>query len=151
MSFFLRLDQIYHSRNQLISLIVFQVTVSAVGINDLTGDIATAAGTCLFYWDINGHLLAKLDTADGQALHSDQILCVGFSQVNEWDPLNVIVTGGNDGCVRLWSEEMVRIAQEEDSAQLLSAAEGDGDEDQVISMRRLSIHGNNWLILSLLD
>ena len=58
----------------------------------------------------------------------------------------MIVTGGNDGCVRLWSEEMVRVAQEEDSAQLLSAAGEDAEEDPVISMRRLSIHGKHRLI-----
>jgi WD40 repeat protein len=131
-----------------LKLFSLKVTVSAVGINDLTGDILTAAGTFLFYWDMNGHLLAKLDIADGQAMPSDQILCVGFSQVNEWDPLNVIVTGGNDGCFRLWSEELVRVAQEEESAELLSAAQGDLEDDQIISIRRLSIHGQCSLLIS---
>lgn len=121
------------------------VTVSAVGINDLTGDVATAAGTVLLYWDINGHLLAKLDIAEGQAMPSDQILCVGFSQVNEWDPSNVIVTGGNDGCLRLWSEEMVRLTdeKEEEVARVASVMKGHltDETDQILSLRRLSIQG----------
>ena len=129
------------------------VTVSAVAINDLTGDLATAAGTLLYYWDINGHLLAKLDIAGGKAMPSEQILCLGFSQVNEWDPLNLIVTGGNDGCLRLWSEEVVRVTddgqKEEEVSRLANGSKTHltDQADQILSLRRLSIQGNSQYLL----
>lgn len=112
--------------------------------------MATAAGTYLFYWDINGVLLAKLDVAGGYALPSDQILCVAFSQIMEWDSMNIVVTGGNDGCVRLWSEEM-RKNMPENHAHLMSPAVNDEDvdednTDQIITIRRLSIHGESKIM-----
>ncbi len=72
--------------------------VSCIAINDLTGDIATAAGTFLYVWSINGDLLASINTIGTP--RNQMILCICMSQVNEWDKDNVILTGGTDGTCR---------------------------------------------------
>lgn len=38
-----------------------------------------------------------------------QILCVTFSAIREWDNQNVIITGSTDGVVRMWSMDYVQI------------------------------------------
>ncbi|MFH4983304.1 hypothetical protein AB6A40_010013 [Gnathostoma spinigerum] len=59
----------------------------------------------LFVWTINGQILSAVNTEDvspfGQTSHI--ILCVAFSTMNEWDIKNVIMCGGSDGIVRLYS------------------------------------------------
>ncbi|XP_050072593.1 WD repeat and FYVE domain-containing protein 3 [Anopheles maculipalpis] len=79
--------------------------ISAVSINELTGDIATCSGTWLHIWSINGHQLAVVNTSMGSSDRMQQILCVTFSSIREWDTKNVIITGSTDGVVRLWSIE----------------------------------------------
>ncbi|XP_066548903.1 WD repeat- and FYVE domain-containing protein 4 [Amia ocellicauda] len=79
--------------------------LSAVAINDLTGEIASCAGTHLYLWNMKGHLLADINTSCG---HEDDILCCCFAQKNEWDSRSVIVTGCADGIVRLWKTEYVK-------------------------------------------
>ena len=44
---------------------------------------------------------------------SQHILCVRFSQHNEWDPMNVIFTGSTDGVVRMWSPDYVQVPKDE--------------------------------------
>lgn len=75
--------------------------VAAVGINDVTGDIATCSSTWLHLWSINGDPLANVNTSLGNTDRMQQILCVTFSQLREWDPQNVIITGSTDGVVRV--------------------------------------------------
>lgn len=104
-------------------------TVAAVCINDLTGDVAVAAGASVYLWDINGRLLAcasifsssfNLPMPSPLTTHQEpssqqgsvvvgheQILSICFSQAVEWDCANVIVTGSSDGVVRFWSETML--------------------------------------------
>ena len=77
------------------------------------GDIATCAGTWLHLWSINGEPLATVNTLIGQMGRSQHILCVCFSQHNEWDPLNVILTGSTDGVVRMWSLDYVQVPKDE--------------------------------------
>jgi WD40 repeat protein len=73
-------------------------------IKDLTDDItSTCSGTLLHLWSINGDPLASVNTPVGQISRSQHILCVCFSQLNEWNPMNVILTGSTDGVVRMWS------------------------------------------------
>ncbi|XP_052069301.1 WD repeat and FYVE domain-containing protein 3-like isoform X1 [Mytilus californianus] len=84
--------------------------VAAVCINELTGDIATCAGTYLYVWSINGEEIACVNTA---SLRSQQILCLAMSQILEWDNRNVILTGSGDGVVRMWSIEYVQVPVEE--------------------------------------
>lgn len=131
--------------------------ISAVAINELTGEIATCAGSWLYLWDINGRRMASVNTAcklntstpagidpstnhpsylaphlhhsatgqlgvgcedtvdhcgtgsEGGPSSQHQILCVTFSQYNEWDRENVIITGSSDGVVRMWSLDYVEV------------------------------------------
>uniref|UniRef100_A0A182NVL5 WD repeat and FYVE domain-containing protein 3 n=1 Tax=Anopheles dirus TaxID=7168 RepID=A0A182NVL5_9DIPT len=73
--------------------------VAAVSINELTGDIATCSGTWLHIWSINGLKLAVVNTSMGSSDRMQQILCVTFSSIREWDTNNVIITGSTDGVV----------------------------------------------------
>ncbi|XP_064637335.1 WD repeat and FYVE domain-containing protein 3-like isoform X3 [Lineus longissimus] len=84
--------------------------VAAVSINELTGVIATCAGTYLYVWSINGEEIANVNTATAR---NQQILCVAMSQISEWDVRNVIMTGSSDGVVRMWSVEFVQVPEEE--------------------------------------
>lgn len=45
-----------------------------------------------------------MNTSIGSADRMQQILCVTFSAVREWDPHNVIITGSTDGVVRVSGE-----------------------------------------------
>ncbi|CAL1540510.1 unnamed protein product [Lymnaea stagnalis] len=83
--------------------------VAAVAINDLTGDIATCAGTFLHVWNVNGEAIASVNTSTGR---NQQILCVCLSQMNEWDNQNVVLTGSSDGVVRMWSVEYVQVPRD---------------------------------------
>ncbi|XP_073949629.1 WD repeat and FYVE domain containing 3 bchs isoform X5 [Choristoneura fumiferana] len=89
---------------QLSPTIAAPPPVSALAIDDLTGDIATCSGSYLCAWDINGRPLGAVDTGGGGAA---QVLCCAFSETREWDPLNVIITGSTDGVVRMWSIDYV--------------------------------------------
>uniref|UniRef100_A0A4W3GTL6 Uncharacterized protein n=1 Tax=Callorhinchus milii TaxID=7868 RepID=A0A4W3GTL6_CALMI len=66
----------------------------AVAINNSTGDIASCTGTSLHLWSINGQPLASI--CPGQEPVAE-IRCLCFTELNEWDPRNVIVTGCVDG------------------------------------------------------
>ncbi|KAB1282507.1 WD repeat and FYVE domain-containing protein 3 [Camelus dromedarius] len=71
--------------------------VSALCINELTGDIVSCAGTYIHVWSINGNPVVSVNTFTGR---SQQIVCCCVSEMNEWDTQNVIVTGHSDGVVR---------------------------------------------------
>jgi WD repeat and FYVE domain-containing protein 3 len=94
-------------------LVGHSAPVAAVAINEVTGDIATCAGTWLHVWTINGVELACVNTSVGRADRMQQILCVAFSQANEWDSQNVIMTGSTDGVARMWSLDYVQVPKEE--------------------------------------
>ncbi|XP_053674040.1 WD repeat and FYVE domain-containing protein 3 [Anopheles nili] len=94
--------------------------VSAVSINELTGDIATCSGTWLHIWSINGLQLAAVNTSMSCSDRMQQILCVAFSSIREWDANNVIITGSTDGVVRMWSVEFV-LHKKHNSTEQLSA------------------------------
>ncbi|XP_029376155.1 WD repeat- and FYVE domain-containing protein 4 isoform X2 [Echeneis naucrates] len=80
-------------------------SVSALAINDLTGEIASCAGPLLYLWTMKGQLLACTDTSCGP---QPDVLCVSFTQLNEWDARNVIVTGCADGIIQIWKTEYTR-------------------------------------------
>ncbi|CAG4982102.1 unnamed protein product [Parnassius apollo] len=90
--------------------------ISALAIDDLTGDIATCCGSWVHAWSINGELLGGADSANGRE-RAHQLLCVAFSQAREWDPLNVIVTGSSDGVVRMWSIDYVAETVDDEESQ----------------------------------
>uniref|UniRef100_A0A0N5AT06 WD repeat and FYVE domain-containing protein 3 n=1 Tax=Syphacia muris TaxID=451379 RepID=A0A0N5AT06_9BILA len=81
--------------------------VTAVAVNDATGDIATSSSSMLFLWSINGQLLAVVNTIDS-AFDSKPtvVLAIAFSVMNEWDEKNVIICGGSNGVVRFYSLEI---------------------------------------------
>ncbi|XP_028980419.2 WD repeat and FYVE domain-containing protein 3 isoform X4 [Esox lucius] len=82
--------------------------VSALCINELTGDIVSSAGTYIHVWSINGSPIASANTFTGR---SQQILCCCVSEMNEWDMQNVIVTGHSDGVVRFWRMEFLQVPE----------------------------------------
>uniref|UniRef100_A0A8C1A0U4 WD repeat and FYVE domain containing 3 n=1 Tax=Cyprinus carpio carpio TaxID=630221 RepID=A0A8C1A0U4_CYPCA len=82
--------------------------VSALCINELTGDIVSCAGTYIHVWSINGSPIASANTFTGR---SQQILCCCISEMNEWDTQNVIVTGHSDGVVRFWRIEFLQVPE----------------------------------------
>ncbi|CAF0761899.1 unnamed protein product, partial [Didymodactylos carnosus] len=89
--------------------------VSCICVNELTGDIASAASSFLYVWSINGDLLASINT---MAFSRNQsILCLAMSQLNEWDNENVIITGSSDGVVRMWSIGYDQVAEDHHDSQ----------------------------------
>lgn len=77
-------------------------------------------------WTINGIELASVDTAVGRGDRMQQILCVAFSQMHEWDSKNVIMTGSTDGVVRMWSMDYVQVPKDD---KLLSM-DSDGSQEK---------------------
>lgn len=82
--------------------------VSALCINELTGDIVSCAGTYVHVWSINGNPIVSVNTFTGR---SQQIVCCCMSEMNEWDTQNVIVTGHSDGVVRFWRMEFLQVPE----------------------------------------
>ncbi|XP_030234798.1 WD repeat- and FYVE domain-containing protein 4 isoform X1 [Gadus morhua] len=79
--------------------------VTALAINDLTGEIASCSGAQLYLWTMKGQLLSRVATS---CRPLGDILCVGFTQTQEWDARNALVTGSADGVVRMWRTEYTR-------------------------------------------
>ncbi|KAL3531297.1 hypothetical protein ACH5RR_010619 [Cinchona calisaya] len=87
----------------------FPSPVSAIYVNDLTGEIATAAGVTLAVWSINGDCLAVVNTSQ---LPSDFILSLTGCTFSDWLDTNWYVSGHQSGAVKVWkmvhcSEELV--------------------------------------------
>lgn len=81
-------------------LAVFPEPVSAIHVNDLTGEIYTAAGILLAVWSINGDCLAITNTSQ---LPSDSILCIATSTFSDWQYTDWLVTGHQSGAVKIWN------------------------------------------------
>ncbi|XP_027161043.1 protein SPIRRIG [Coffea eugenioides] len=77
----------------------FPSPVSAVYVNDLTGEIATAAGVTLAVWSINGDCLAVVNTSQ---LPSDFILSLTGCTFSDWLEANWYVSGHQSGAVKVW-------------------------------------------------
>ncbi|CAN6462940.1 unnamed protein product [Victoria cruziana] len=92
----------------------FPAPVSAVYVNDLTGEIVTAAGVLLAIWSINGECLAVVNTSQ---LPSDSILSVTCSISSAWLETNWFVTGHLSGAIKIW-----RMVHFSDEAQASSEA-----------------------------
>ncbi|GKV20114.1 hypothetical protein SLEP1_g30277 [Rubroshorea leprosula] len=78
----------------------FPAPVSAIYVNDLTGEIVTAAGILLAVWSINGDCLAVINTSQ---LPSDSILSVTSSTFSDWMDTNWYATGHQSGAVKVWN------------------------------------------------
>ncbi|XP_027367665.1 protein SPIRRIG isoform X2 [Abrus precatorius] len=77
----------------------FPAPVSAIFVNDLTGEIVTAAGILLAVWSINGDCLAMINTSQ---LPSDSILSVTSSTFSDWLDTKWYATGHQSGAVKVW-------------------------------------------------
>ncbi|XP_016084845.1 WD repeat- and FYVE domain-containing protein 4-like [Sinocyclocheilus grahami] len=108
--------------------------VSALAINDLTGEIVSCAGTHLNLWTMKGQLLASLNTS---CRPEGNILCCCFTQKYEWDPRNVIITGSADGIVRIWKTEYTR-------AQLPGHEECSVSQGHVLSSAPEEADSSSW-------
>ncbi|XP_050237389.1 protein SPIRRIG [Mercurialis annua] len=86
----------------------FPVPVSAIYVNDLSGEIVTAAGILLAVWSINGDCLAVINTSQ---LPSDSILSVTSCTFSDWQDTNWYVTGHQSGAVKVW--QMVHCSNQE--------------------------------------
>lgn len=86
----------------------FPAPVSAIYVNNLTGEIATAAGILLAIWSINGDCLAVISTSQ---LPSDSILSVTSCTFSDWLEMNWYVTGHQSGAVKVW--KMVHCTEQE--------------------------------------
>ncbi|KAJ8749495.1 hypothetical protein K2173_025690 [Erythroxylum novogranatense] len=86
----------------------FPVPVSAIYVNDLTGEIVTAAGILLAIWSMNGDCLALINTSQ---LPSDSILSVTTCTFSDWLDTNWYVTGHQSGAVKVW--QMVHVSTQE--------------------------------------
>ncbi|OMP04932.1 hypothetical protein COLO4_09186 [Corchorus olitorius] len=89
----------------------FPAPVSAVYVNDLTGEIVTAAGILLAVWSINGDCLAVINTSQ---LPSDSILSVTSCTSSDWLDTNWYVTGHQSGAVKVW--HMVHCTDQESTS-----------------------------------
>lgn len=85
----------------------FPSPVSAIYVNDLTGEIVTAAGVMLAVWSINGDCLAVINTSQ---LPSDFILSVTSCTFSDWLEKDWYVTGHQSGAVKVW--QMVHCSDE---------------------------------------
>lgn len=77
----------------------FPFPVSAILVNDLTGDIVTAAGVLLAVWSVNGNCLSVVNTSQ---LPSDIILCVTTCTFSDWLETNWYVSGHESGSIKVW-------------------------------------------------
>ncbi|XP_031487394.1 protein SPIRRIG-like isoform X2 [Nymphaea colorata] len=77
----------------------FPAPVSAVYVNDLTGEIVTAAGILLAVWSINGDCLAVVNTSQ---LPSDLIMSLTGSVFSDWLEANWFISGHQSGAIKVW-------------------------------------------------
>ncbi|MED6106782.1 hypothetical protein PIB30_007813 [Stylosanthes scabra] len=77
----------------------FPAAVSAIFLNDLTGEIVTAAGVLLAVWSINGDCLARINSSQ---LPSDSILSATCSMFSDWLDKGWYATGHQSGAVKVW-------------------------------------------------
>ncbi|XP_047325532.1 protein SPIRRIG-like [Impatiens glandulifera] len=85
----------------------FPSPVSAIYVNDLTGEIVTAAGVMLAVWSINGDCLAVINTSQ---LPSDFIISLTSCTFSDWLDTNWYVTGHQSGAMKVW--QMVHCSEE---------------------------------------
>ncbi|XP_076960004.1 protein SPIRRIG-like [Bidens hawaiensis] len=78
---------------------VFSSPVSAIYMNELTGEIVTAAGIMLAVWSINGDCLSVVNTSQ---LPSDFIVSVTTCMFSDYLENNWYVSGHQSGAVKVW-------------------------------------------------
>lgn len=81
---------------------------SALHVNDLTGEVITAAGNALAIWSINGDCLAVVNAC---SQHSDSVVSITTPQLSDWVETSWYVTGHQNGEIRVWH---MKYSQSED-------------------------------------
>ena len=74
--------------------------ISAIAIDQLSGQIYTCAGTTVSAWDNNGDLLATKKTSESL---SSSIYSIALAKGTNWSHNSLIVTGHRDGTLCFWS------------------------------------------------
>ncbi|XP_025736364.1 WD repeat- and FYVE domain-containing protein 4 isoform X2 [Callorhinus ursinus] len=92
------LDQLTH----VARLPTHREGISALAISDVSGTIVSCAGAHLSLWNVNGQPLASIATAWGP---EGAITCCCMLEGPAWDTNHVIITGSQDGMVRIWRTE----------------------------------------------
>ena len=87
----------------------FEGEITCIRINNTSGEIVVGAGTTLWVFDVNGHLLAGKDVGG-------RILCLAVAEGPEWSEANVIITGTADGAMAFWSMDFTRAEEHGDYA-----------------------------------
>eukprot|EP00054_Salpingoeca_dolichothecata_P021304 m.136033 g.136033 ORF g.136033 m.136033 type:complete len:942 (+) comp23938_c0_seq1:3290-6115(+) len=80
-------------------------TITAIAINDATGDIITCDRDVVYWWTINGHLLCKSDAFRSP---NSPILSCALTAPSEWANDSMVITGHRDGRVKLWTTSFTR-------------------------------------------
>nr|KAF6459732.1 WDFY family member 4 [Rousettus aegyptiacus] len=94
----LHLKQALYGHTQAVTCLAASVTFS------LLGTIVSCAGAHLSLWNVNGQSLASITTAWGP---EGAITCCCVIEGPAWDTSHVIITGSQDGMVRVsvsWAE-----------------------------------------------
>ncbi|XP_076980769.1 WD repeat- and FYVE domain-containing protein 4 isoform X3 [Tamandua tetradactyla] len=81
--------------------------ISALAISDISGTIVSCAGAHLSLWNVNGQPLASITTAWGP---EGAMTCCCMMEGPAWDTSHVIITGSQDGIVRIWKTEDVKMS-----------------------------------------
>ncbi|GAB4830425.1 hypothetical protein Ancab_020061 [Ancistrocladus abbreviatus] len=115
----------------------FPSPISAVYVNDLTGEILTAAGVLLAVWSINGDCLAVINTSQ---LPSDFILSVSSCRFSDWLDTNWYVTGHQSGAVKVWKmihcSEGEGVQNKSTSSGTAGLALGDGAPEYLLVLHK---------------
>jgi hypothetical protein len=78
----------------------FEDDVTAVDVDRDTGDIVVCCSSAIYVWDINGKFIAM------SRVHNSKITCAKILSpldVDNANMSNLIITGHEDGAIRLWS------------------------------------------------
>ncbi|XP_058527545.1 WD repeat- and FYVE domain-containing protein 4 isoform X2 [Ochotona princeps] len=80
--------------------------ISAIAVSDVSGTVVSCAGAHLSLWNVNGQPLASITTAWGP---EGTITCCCVMEGPAWDMSHVVITGSQDGVVRIWKTEDVKL------------------------------------------
>ncbi|XP_053165881.1 WD repeat- and FYVE domain-containing protein 4-like [Hemicordylus capensis] len=130
------LNQLTH----ITQLPAHEACLSAVAINDSTGDIASCAGASLHLWNVNGQPLARVSPTFSLGA---TISCCCFTEVMDWNVHSLIVTGDTGGNVQVWklqntSHPYQNIRSQEDSLKC-KANNGNKAEEPFVLCQELDL------------